>query len=48
MMNAHDRCPLRVAWWAECQFNQAFGTLTVKLPESLPAKYTNVLSMELG
>ncbi len=32
----------------ECQFSQTFGTLTVKLPDELPAKYTNVLAIELG
>ena len=32
----------------ECKFSQAFGVLTVKLPEQLPTKYTNVLAIDLG
>ena len=32
----------------DCAFSQAFGTLTVKLPDGLPAKYTNVLSIALA
>ncbi|MFW6368738.1 MAG: alpha-L-fucosidase [Spirochaetota bacterium] len=31
-----------------CEFSQAFGTLTVKLPERLPTGYTNVLAIELA
>lgn len=30
-----------------CRFSQAFGALTVKLPEELPTDYTNVLALEL-
>lgn len=32
----------------ECAFSQAFGTLTAKLPDQLPTKYTNVLAIELA
>jgi len=32
----------------DCAFSQAFGTLTVKLPDELPTAYTNVLALELG
>lgn len=32
----------------ECPFSQSFGVLTVKLPASLPTKYTNVLAIELA
>ena len=31
-----------------CKFSQAFGTLTVELPEELPTKYANVLAVELA
>ena len=31
-----------------CAFSQAFGVLTVKLPDQLPTKYTNALAIELG
>jgi len=31
-----------------CEFSQAFGVLTVKLPAEMPTKYTNVLAIELG
>ncbi|MDT8389109.1 MAG: alpha-L-fucosidase [Lentisphaeria bacterium] len=31
----------------ECAFSQAFGTLTVELPERLPSKYTNTLAIDL-
>ena len=31
----------------DCRFSQAFGTLTVKLPDRLPTPYTNVLAIEL-
>lgn len=31
----------------DCAFSQAFGTLTVKLPDRLPTPYTNVLALEL-
>jgi alpha-L-fucosidase len=31
-----------------CPFNQAFGVVTVQLPEELPTKYTNVLALELA
>ena len=30
-----------------CAFSQAFGTLTIKLPDSLPTPYTNCLKLEL-
>lgn len=30
-----------------CEFSQAFGVLTVKLPHELPTNYTNVLAVEL-
>jgi len=32
----------------ECEFNQAFGVLTVKLPAQLPTKYTNTLAIQLA
>lgn len=28
-------------------FSQAFGTLTVELPDSLPSTYTNTMAIEL-
>ena len=31
-----------------CQFSQAFGTLTVQLPEALPSTYSNVLAIDLA
>jgi alpha-L-fucosidase len=32
----------------DCEYSQAFGTLTVKLPDDLPTTYTNVLAIDLG
>jgi alpha-L-fucosidase len=32
----------------DCEFNQASGVLTVKLPTELPSEYTNVLAITLG
>ena len=32
----------------DCAFNQAFGVLTIKLPETLPTAYTNVLALDLA
>jgi alpha-L-fucosidase len=32
----------------DCDFSQAFGALTVKLPSDLPSTYTNVLAIDLG
>jgi alpha-L-fucosidase len=32
----------------ECEFNQAFGVLTAKLPGALPTTYTNVLAIRLA
>ena len=31
-----------------CEFSQAFGTLTVKLPDRLPTQYVNALAIELA
>ncbi len=32
----------------DCKFQEAFGTLNVKLPDRLPTKYTNVLAIKHG
>jgi alpha-L-fucosidase len=32
----------------DCEFNQAFGVLTIKLPEQLPTAYTNTLAITLA
>jgi len=32
----------------ECGFSQAYGALTVKLPDDLPTQYTNVLALEMA
>ena len=39
---------VKVLGAGECAFNQAFGVLSVKLPDELPTKYTNVLAIELA
>lgn len=31
----------------DCAFSQSFGTLTIKLPDTLPTSYTNCLKLEL-
>lgn len=38
---------VRLLGAGECAFNQAFGALTVKLPDKLPTPYTQCLSIEL-
>lgn len=38
---------VRLLGAGRCEFSQAFGTLTVKLPGALPTEYTNVLAIEL-
>ena len=38
---------VRLLGAGECGFAQAYGALTVKLPDELPTKYTNVLALEL-
>lgn len=38
---------VRLLGAGECKFSQAFGALTVKLPDALPTEYTNVLAIEL-
>lgn len=39
---------VRLLGGGDCPFSQAFGALTVKLPEQLPTSYTNVLAIELA
>ncbi|MBN2449541.1 MAG: alpha-L-fucosidase [Lentisphaeria bacterium] len=39
---------VRLLGAGDCPFQQAFGVLTVKLPERLPTGYTNVLAVELA
>ena len=39
---------VRLLGAGECRFNQAFGVLTVELPEKLPTEYTNALAIDLA
>jgi len=39
---------VRLLGAGECRFNQAFGVLTVELPEMLPTEYPNALAIDLG
>jgi len=39
---------VKVLGAGECPFSQAYGVLTVKLPDALPTSYTNVLAIELA
>jgi alpha-L-fucosidase len=39
---------VRLLGGGACEFSQAFGALTVKLPEDLPTKYTNILALDLA
>jgi len=39
---------VRLMGGAELEFGQSFGVLTVKLPESLPMKYTNCLAISFS
>ena len=32
----------------DCPYTDSFGVISVKLPETLPTRYTNVLALELG
>lgn len=38
---------VRLLGHGEVEFNQSFGVLTVKLPETLPTEFTNCLAVEL-
>ena len=38
---------VRLLGAGECRFSQAFGVLTVELPEEMPTGYTNVLAIDL-
>jgi len=38
---------VRLLGFGECPFSQNFGVLTVKLPETLPTRYPNVLALAL-
>lgn len=38
---------VRLLGAGDCKFSQAYGVLTVKLPENLPTAHTNVLALEL-
>jgi alpha-L-fucosidase len=39
---------VRLLGAGECEFRQAFGVLTVKLPSALPTSYTNALAIQLA
>jgi len=39
---------VRLLGSGECRYSQAFGTLTVELPQELPTAYTNVLAVDLA
>ena len=39
---------VRLLGGGDCAFQQSFGTLTVKLPDELPTRYTNCLAIELA
>jgi alpha-L-fucosidase len=39
---------VKVLGAGECPFSQAYGVLTVKLPDVLPTSYTNVLAIQLA
>ncbi len=48
LTEAEKVASVRMLGGGECEFSQNFGTLTVKLPERLPTKYTNCLAVELA
>jgi len=39
---------VRLLGGGECRFSQAFGVLTVELPETLSTDYTNALAIALA
>lgn len=39
---------VRLLGGGACAFHQSFGVLSVKMPDTLPTKYVNILALELG